>query len=111
MFNGAIIVVHEFKQTIPQLLSGAIYHLVHKKREFCSIDGHFTLLQRVAAIHVTFHSYNEEILWFGQLAASCPEILDQMQTDLSGGWNNDDEMVGQIYNARIYHNSFHTCSI
>jgi hypothetical protein len=34
-----------------------------------------SLLQRIAALHMLYHKYRSQIMWFGQLVAHSPEIM------------------------------------
>lgn len=50
-----------------------------------SVDSNFNLASWIAAVHVVYHFSKSEILWFGQLAAQMPGILEpllkKVQTD------------------------------
>ena len=37
--------------------------------------GSVSLLSKVAAVHVVYHQYQQEIMWFGQLTTYIPGIL------------------------------------
>ncbi len=57
-----------------QLISSALNALVHGD-EYGSEDGHFSLTYRIATLHVVYHKYRSEVLWFGQLVAFSPGIM------------------------------------
>ena len=57
---------------------------------FGPIDGEFGLLQRIAALHVLYHKYRSQILWFGQLVAHCPQIMVKLTEEMI---RNQNEMV------------------
>ena len=47
-----------------------------------SLDGHISLTYRIATLYVIYHVNMEEILWFGQLVAFFPGILDQLKEEV-----------------------------
>ena len=64
--------------------------MVHNE-EFSSMDGHDTLIRRIASLHVVYMFSKPQIMWFGQLVSQKPSILlalkDKQSPDTS-------EMVG-----------------
>ena len=72
-----------------QLILGALDALVHGE-QFCSVDGNFTLLQRIAALHVVFLRNESKILWFGLLVSLHPKIMGSLEAD---SVRNKSEMV------------------
>lgn len=56
-----------------------------------SVDGHISLSFRIATLHVVYHKYVSEILWFGQLVAFSPGIMDQLKEEVI---SDKSEMVG-----------------
>lgn len=46
------------------------------------MDGHISLTYRIAVLHVVFHKYESEILWFGQLVAFSPGIMDRLKAEV-----------------------------
>ena len=66
--------------SIVQLISSALNALVHGEC-YGSVDGHISLAYRIATLHVVYHSSVSEILWFGQLVAFFPGILDELSKD------------------------------
>ena len=63
-----------------QLISSALNALVHGDA-YGSVDGHISLTYRIAALHVVYHKNVSEILWFGQLVAFSPGIMDQLKEE------------------------------
>ena len=53
-----------------------------------------SLVSRLAAVHVVFHTVRKEILWFGQLVTVNPKILKPMMSVLSS--EEMREMVGLL---------------
>lgn len=49
--------------------------MVVKGDDFTSLDGHRTLVNRIAALHVVYRANSEYIHWFGQLTSHRPGIL------------------------------------
>ena len=49
-----------------------------------------SLIQRIAALHVLFHKYRSEILWFGQLVGRFPALIVTITEDIV---RNQHEMV------------------
>ena len=48
--------------------------MVHNE-EFSSMDGHDTLIRRVASLHVVYMFSKPQIMWFGQLVSQKPGIM------------------------------------
>ena len=65
------------------------------KEVFGSIDGNMSLVQRIAALHVLFHKYRSEILWFGQLVGRFPAVIVTITEDIV---RDQHEMVQIIFN-------------
>lgn len=40
-----------------------------------------SLLQCIAALHVLYHKYRSQIMWFGQLVGHSPEIMIRLPID------------------------------
>ena len=49
--------------------------MVVKGTDFASVDGHISLVHRIAAVHVVYRASSECLHWFGQLTAHRPGIL------------------------------------
>lgn len=58
-----------------------------------SVDGHISLTYRIATLHVEYHKNVSEILWFGQLVAFSPGIMDQLKEETV---SDKSEMVGLL---------------
>ena len=48
--------------------------MVHNE-DFSSVDGHDTLIRRIAALHVVYMFSKSQIMWFGQLVSQKPGIM------------------------------------
>jgi hypothetical protein len=48
--------------------------MVHNE-DFSSVDGHDTLIRRVASLHVVYMFSKAQIMWFGQLVSQKPGIM------------------------------------
>lgn len=46
-----------------------------------SVDGHISLTYRIATLHAIYHRDVSKILWFGQLVAFSPGIMDQLKEE------------------------------
>lgn len=45
------------------------------------MDGHITLVHRIAALHVVHEMCLSQVLWFGQLVAHSPGIMVHLKKD------------------------------
>ena len=67
--------------------------MVHNE-DFSSVDGHDTLIRRIATLHVTYMFSKSQIMWFGQLVSQKPGIMlalkDKQSPDTS-------EMVNTVH--------------
>ena len=52
----------------------ALDEMVHDD-DFGSIDGHDTLIRRIAALHVVYMFNKSQVMWFGQLVSQKPGIM------------------------------------
>jgi hypothetical protein len=52
--------------------------MVHNE-DFSSVDGHDTLIRRVASLHVVYMFSKPQIMWFGQLVSQIPSIMDSLK--------------------------------
>ena len=43
--------------------------------DFSSMDGHDTLIRRIASLHVVYMFSKSQIMWFGQLVSQKPGIM------------------------------------
>ena len=57
-----------------QLIEVSLDEMVHDD-DFGSIDGHDTLIRRIAALHVVYMFNKSQIMWFGQLVSQRPGIM------------------------------------
>ena len=57
-----------------QLVGAALDDMVHDD-DFSSIDGHDTLIKRMAALHIVYMLNKSQIMWFGQLVSQNPSIM------------------------------------
>ena len=48
--------------------------MVHNE-DFSSMDGHDTLIRRIASLHVVYMFSKSQIMWFGQLVSQKPGIM------------------------------------
>jgi hypothetical protein len=64
----------------PQLISSALNGLVHGDG-YGSVDGHISLTYRIATLHVVYHKNESQVLWFGQLVAFSPGIMEQLKNE------------------------------
>ena len=55
-----------------QLITTALNSMVHSPD---LVEGHESLVGRIAAVHVVYQSTKSQILWFGQLTSHIPSIL------------------------------------
>ena len=46
---------------------------------FSSLDGHVSLVSRIAAVHVVYRASSECIHWFSQLTSHCAGIMNPLQ--------------------------------
>ena len=60
-----------------QLISNALDAMVNEE----NFNPDMSLLQCIAALHVLFHKYRSQILWFGQLVGHSPEVMISLYTD------------------------------
>jgi hypothetical protein len=63
--------------------------MVTEKKFICR-EERLNLLECIAALHVLYHKYRSEILWFGQLMRHSSGILVHLTP---GSIRNEDEMV------------------
>eukprot|EP00731_Ephydatia_muelleri_P016208 Em0009g632a len=57
-----------------RFVSDALSQLAYSA-QFCSVDGHQTLIDKICSLHVVYNMHKREVLWFGQLTMHCPDIL------------------------------------
>ena len=85
--------------------------------EFCPKDESVTLVQRIAALHVVFHKYKSQIMWFGQLSAHCPWILLDSENEEVSWDYSPTEMVCIVPLLMVDHEStlslqvLHLCAV
>ena len=58
-----------------QLIENCLQRMVVMGDYLTSLDGHVTLIDRIAAVHVVYRENSEYIHWFGQLTSHSPGIL------------------------------------
>ena len=58
-----------------QLISDAIHKMIVHASDFNTIDGHMTLTDRIAAVHIVYSSICKELHWFDQLTFQYPGIV------------------------------------
>lgn len=79
-----------------QLISSALNALVHGDG-YGSVDGHISLNHRISTLHVVYQMNVSVILWFGQLVAFFPGILNQLKEEMIC---DKSEMVSQACGQR-----------
>ena len=84
--------------TYLQLVQDCLHQMVVMGDDFALLDGHVTLVHRIAAVHVVYRTNHEYIHWFGQLTSHSPEILPSLEQPTV---DEDEDMVGG-YEMRIF---------
>ena len=74
-----------------QLLCKSLDNLVLCE-EFSAIDRGQNLLQLIASLHVIYHIFESDIMWFGQLVSGMPQILQKLE---SVQYTDSEEMVNK----------------
>ena len=93
---------------LPQLIQDSLHNMVVRASDFSSMDGHVTLISRIAAIHVVYKATSESIHWFGQLTSQNPGILAGLVKLAQQTAGQDEHMVKfsasfkTMINIRIY---------
>ena len=67
--------------------------MVVKSLDFTTLDGHVTLISRIAAVHVVYRATSECIHCFGQLTSHNPGILAGLVKSAEHTVGQDDHMV------------------
>ena len=60
------------------------------------MDGHESLVSRIAALHVVYHFSRPQVLWFGQLVSNLPGIMSTLDDKVA---HDDSEMVCLILSS------------
>ena len=66
--------------------------------DFTSLDGHVTLVDRIAALHVVYRANSEYIHWFGQLTSRSPGILSGLVQSVQQTVGQDECIVSERIN-------------
>ncbi len=77
-----------------QLISDALRGMIIHHPDFSPVDGHCSLSNMIAAVHVMYQSTISEIVWFEQLSSQMPGILEPLQDSVP---HDSPEMVSSDY--------------
>ncbi len=62
-----------------QLISSALHSVIVHNPDFASRDGHISLTDRIAAVHIAYHFSEEKIFWLSELVYHLPSILRHLK--------------------------------
>lgn len=86
--------VHLPSPSFLQLISDAIHNMVVHESDFNTMDGHMTLTNRIAAVHVVYSFTCQKLHWFDQLTLQYPGIVYILLEEVSQMSPGGKDMVG-----------------